>query len=86
MEVAELSPAVQGSGIENDVVMNVSPIGMRSNDEGVSAFGKCQSQLISDTVCFFGSDLSGFERLPDLIGDHIPTLFPSGSWDRIHRQ
>jgi hypothetical protein len=61
MEIPELPPAVQGSGIENDVVMNVDPVGMRSNDEGVPAFGKCQCQFIADTVCFLGGDLSGLK-------------------------
>ena len=51
--------------------MNVSPISMRGYNEGVPPFGKCHGQLISDTVCFLGSDLSGFEGLPDLIGNHI---------------
>ena len=63
MEIAELPPAVQRSGIENDVVMNVRPVGMRSNDEGMPAFGKCQGQLITDTVCFLGGDLSRFASL-----------------------
>ena len=42
MKIPELTPAVQGSRIEYDVVMNVRPVGMRSNNEGVSTFGKCQ--------------------------------------------
>ena len=78
MEIAELPPAVQGSGIENDAVMNVRPVGMRSNDEGMPAFGRCQSQLITDTVCFLSGDLSRFKGLPDLIGDHITPLIPPG--------
>ena len=77
MEIAELPPAVQGSGIENDVVMNVRPISMRGYNEGVPAFGKCHGQLIADTICFLGGDLSGFEGLPDLIGNHIPPLITS---------
>ena len=59
-------PSIQMVGY--DMVVNVSPVGMSGYDEGMPAFGKCQGQLIADTVCFLGGDLSGFEGLPDLIG------------------
>ena len=44
--------------------MNMDPVDMCGYDEGMPAFGKCQGQLIADTVCFLGSDLSRFEGLP----------------------
>ena len=37
-------------------------------------FGKPHGKLITDFIGFLGGDLSGFERLPNLISDHITFL------------
>ena len=42
-----------------------------SNDKSVLAFREPHGKLITDLVGFFGGDFSGFERLPNLICDHI---------------
>ena len=42
--------------------------------EHILAFGETHCQLITHLVGFFGGDLTGFERLPDLIGNHVTFL------------
>ena len=56
------------------MIMNVFPVGMGRNDKGILAFCKPHGQFITDLVGFFGSDFSGLERLPNLIGNHIVSL------------
>ena len=40
----------------------------------ILAFGETHCQFVAHLVGFFGGDLTGFERLPDLIGNHIAFL------------
>ena len=40
----------------------------------ILAFGETHCQLITHLVGFLGGDLAGFERLPDLIGNHVTFL------------
>ena len=54
--------------------MNVFPVGMGRNDKGILALGKPHGKLITDLIGFLGGDLSGLERLTNLIGDHIAFL------------
>ena len=42
--------------------------------QGILAFGETHCQLITHLVGFLGGDLAGFERLPDLIGNHVTFL------------
>ena len=58
--------------------MNVFPVRVGCNDKRILAFGETHCQLITHLVGFFGGDLAGFERLPDLIGDHITFLPATG--------
>ena len=44
---------------------------MGRNDKSILAFCKPHGKFITDLVGFFSGDLSGFERLPNLIGNHI---------------
>jgi len=63
------------------VIMNVFPVRVGCNDKRILAFGETHCQLITHLVGFLGSDLSGLERLPNLIGDHIAFLpAPSGKF------
>ncbi len=73
-KIPEFPGAVQRSRVVNDVIMNVFSVGMGRNDKGILAFCKPHGKLITDLVGFFGGDLSGFERLPNLVGDHITFL------------
>lgn len=54
--------------------MNVFPVRVGCNDKRILAFGETHCQLITHLVGFLGSDLSGLERLPNLIGDHVTFL------------
>ena len=61
--------------------MNVFPVRVGCNDKRILAFGETHCQLITHLVGFFGGDLAGFERLPDLIGNHV--TFLSASSDKF---
>ena len=52
---------------------------MGGNEKGVFALRPAHGCLISHTVCLLGGDLSGLERLADLIAQHIriPPLLPA---------
>ena len=52
---------------------------MGSNEKSVFALRPSHGCLIAHTVCLLGGDLSGLERLADLIAKHIriPPLFPA---------
>ena len=56
------------------MVVDVLSVRVRRNDKSVLAFREPHGKLITDLVGFLGGDLSGFERLPNLIGDHITFL------------
>ena len=60
------------------MVVDVLPVRVGSNDKSVLAFREPHGKLITDLVGFFGGDFSGFERLPNLICDHI-TFLPAPS-------
>lgn len=77
-KIPEFPGAVQCSRIVDDVIVNVFPVGMGRNDKGILAFCKPHSKLITDLVGFLGSDFSGFERLPNLVGNHIIFLSAPG--------
>lgn len=77
-EVTKLPITIQIGRIENDMVMNMSPIHMSCNDKSVFSFCESHSSFIPDLICFFRCDLSRFERLADLIGDHLMLLPPTG--------
>ena len=52
---------------------------MGGNEKGVFALRPSHGCFIAHTVCLLGGDLSGLERLADLIAKHIriPPLFPA---------
>ena len=53
------------------MIMDVLFVDMRCNDKGMSALGPSHGRFVSDTIGFLRCDLSGLERLADLISDHI---------------
>ena len=73
-KIPEFPGTVQCGGVVEDVIMNVFPVGMGRNDKGILALGKPHGKLITDLIGFLGGDLSGLERLTNLIGDHIAFL------------
>ena len=52
---------------------------MGGNEKGVLTLCPAHRRFIAYPVCLLGSDLSGLERLPDLIAQHIgvPPLLPA---------
>ena len=47
------------------------PIRVSGNDKRIFALGEAHCQFVAHLVGFLGGDLTGAERLPYLIGDHI---------------
>ena len=70
-KIPEFPGAIQCSRIVDDVIVNVFSVGMGRNDKSILALGKPHGKFITDLVGFLGGDLSGLERLPNLIGNHI---------------
>ena len=58
--------------------MHMGSIRVRCHDKGILSFGKPKGQLMPQSVCFLRRDLSRFEGLADLIGDHFMLLPPTG--------
>ena len=77
-KIPEFSCTIQRSGIVDDMIVNVFPVGMGGNDKGVFAFQKPGGQLITDAVCFFSRNFTRSERLPYLIGDNVTFLAAPG--------
>ena len=71
MKILKLPGTIQGSGVEDDMVMDMCPVGMSRYDESIFALGEAHCQFVAHLVGLLGGDLTGLERLPDLIGDHI---------------
>lgn len=49
------------------MIMNVFFICVRADEKGVLAFEESGRELIADAVCFLRCDLTGLERLANLI-------------------
>lgn len=78
-EVPELAGTIQRSGIVVDVIMNVLAVCMGGNEKGILALRPAHGRFIAHPICLLRGDLSGLERLPDLIAQHIgiPPLLPA---------
>lgn len=74
-KVAEFPGVVKAGGIVVNVVMDIGGVGMGGYNKGVAAFRPAHTELVADTVCFFGCYLSGFKGLPHLVGDNIRVRF-----------
>ena len=59
------------------MVVDVFPVRVGGNDKRIFALGEAHCQFVAHLVGFLGGDLTGLERLPNLIGDHI--IFLSAS-------
>ena len=57
--------------------MNVRLVCMSCNDKGMLTLRETHSELLANLICFLRSDLTWFEGLPDLVGDHIAFLLPA---------
>lgn len=76
MKIPELAGAVQGSGIINDMIVDMCPIHMGADNKSILAFCPSHPQLIAHPVGLLRRDLSRLERLPNLIRYDIVLLLP----------
>ena len=77
-EIFEFPGTIQGGRIINNVVVDVRPVGVGSNDKSVLALQKTLGKLIADAVGFLRRDLPRLEGLPHLISDYIAFLAAPG--------
>ena len=61
------------------MVMDVVTVCVGGNDKSVFALGKPHGKFIAHLIGFLGGDLTGFERLSNLIGDDVAFLSAPGS-------
>ena len=61
------------------MVMDVVTVCVGGNDKSVFALGKPHGKFIAHLVGFLGGDLTGAERLSNLIGDDVAFLSAPGS-------
>ena len=61
------------------MVMDVVTVCVGGNDKSVFALGKPHGKFIAHLVGFLGGDLTGFERLSNLVGDDVTFLSAPGS-------
>ena len=73
-EILELSGAVQGNRVEDDVIMNVCSICMCADNKGMLTPSKSHRRFIADLIRFFR-----FEGLTDLISQDIPFVNSAGN-------
>ena len=78
-KIPEFPGAIQCSGIVDDMVVDVFPVGMSGNDKSVFTFQEAGGQLITNPVLILCCDFAGSEGLPYLIGNHIAFLVAPGS-------
>lgn len=63
--------AVKRCGIVDYVIVNVCPIDVRRDYESVVPFGPAHCGFVADLIGLFRCDFAGFERLANLISQHI---------------
>ena len=71
LHIAIFMPAFQVGGTYEDVIVDMMLINVCGDDVGITITSDAPCQFHSDCVRFFRSNLSGFESLPDMIGDHL---------------
>ena len=78
-EVIELPGAFNGSGIINDMIVYMGFVDVSGNNESVFALRPAHRRFVADAIGLLRGNLSGLERLPDLIAQHIgiPALLPA---------
>lgn len=78
-EIPEFSGAIKIGRIPYDVIMYMMPVNVSTDNKSIVALQKPLGKLIAYFVCFFRSDFSGLERLPNLIGNNIVLLLTPGN-------
>ena len=77
-EIFEFPSSIQGGRIINNVVVDVRPVSVGSNDKSVLALQKTLGKLVADAVGFLRRNFPRLEGLPHLIGNHITFLAAPG--------
>ena len=60
------------------MIVDVLPVGVGCDNKSVLAFGETHRQFIAYLVGLFGGDLTGPERVPNLVGNYIIFLSAPG--------
>lgn len=78
-EVPELPGAVQRGRVTINVIVDVRLVRVGGNEKGVLALRPAHRRFVADAIGLLRGNLSGLERLPDLIAQHIgiPPLLPA---------
>jgi len=64
-------PDCQFTAFTKDMIVDMSFVGMSADKESVFSFEKAGGKIIADLVCFLRRDLARFERLANLVNEHI---------------
>ena len=81
MEVTKFTLAVERSGIENDMIMDVGTVCVSCYQKSVFSFGEAHSQLVANPIGFLRCDFTRFERLTNLVSNHIILLPSAGDME-----
>ena len=76
-EIPELPVTIQVNRTDDNVIVNVGLVGMRSNYEGMLPLREPPGQFLAQTICLLWCDFSRDERLTKMIADHIVPFSPS---------
>ncbi len=76
--VFELAVTSEARGIKDDVVMDMSPIGMGGYDKSMIPFGEAHGSFVTHLIGFFRCDFSRLKGLSDLICDDVSFGLPAG--------
>ena len=70
---------IQRSRIVVNMVMDMLAVCVGGNEKGVLALRPAHRRFVADAIGLLRGNLSGLERLPDLIAQHIgiPALLPA---------
>ena len=83
LNIIELMGAVEGGGIEHDVIMDVGLVDMRRHNKLVPSAGELHSKFVTDPIGLLRRDLSWIESLTHMISDYIFSLFWLTSGDHL---
>ena len=70
-KIPEFPGAVQCGRVIDNVVVDVFPVGMSSDDKSIFTFGEPHCQFVAHLVGFFGGNFPGPKGLANLVGNHI---------------
>ena len=75
-KVSELPVTLQIGGIENNMIVDMSPVHMCCHNKRMLSLGESHTGFISNFICFLRCNLSGLKGLADLISNDISLGLP----------